>query len=284
MRINSAVILVSSLLFVACGSAHSGLPCDSPGGSVSKPEPKPEPVALSESFTEGGDADRDRFAIFVGIDSYPKIPGGDLDGCTNDVLKLKDLFAKHFKFKRSAIRTHAAATREGVKELFEGLSKQVTQAKEASVKDISVLLCCAGHGSQVKDQKEDGDENDGLDETWVTYDSSFEKGANDIRDDEILGDALLGTQATSRGDPLPAKAAPMKWATASLVVEIYDAKQVQGMLSEESPVTRHTVVALLGRMGKRAKAALPVLRRLAEKDPDAGVLKAAATAQKRVGG
>jgi hypothetical protein len=186
MKLNFALILASSLLLAACGSTDSGSPDDPSGGGASKPEPRPEPVTLSENFPEGGEADRDRFAIFVGIDSYPKIPGGDLDGCTNDVLKLKELFAKHFKFKRSAIRTNAAATREGVKELFEGLIKQVTQAKEAGVKDISVLLCYAGHGSQVKDQKEGGDENDGLDETWVTYDSSFEKGENDIRDDEIL--------------------------------------------------------------------------------------------------
>jgi len=44
-----------------------------------------------------------RLGLFIGIDRYPRIEGGDLDGCVNDVRHLRELFRARFGFERSAL-------------------------------------------------------------------------------------------------------------------------------------------------------------------------------------
>ena len=122
---------------------------------------------------------RNKWALLIGIDLYPNLPGSDLSGCVADVMALSQLLNDRFAFpiENITILVDQQATRDSILGAFQDLTERVG-------KDDVVVISYSGHGSQVPSA--DGDEADGLDETLVAHDSG--RGAypnRDIVDDEI---------------------------------------------------------------------------------------------------
>lgn len=116
-----------------------------------------------------------KHALLVGIGKYRNLP--PLPGATHDVANMKDLLVKTMGFPERAVVTleNEAATRAAILGQLEQLIQRVA-AQDTAVFHFS------GHGSQRADSTQD--EEDGLDETLVPYDSR-DPGIYDISDDEI---------------------------------------------------------------------------------------------------
>ena len=127
-----------------------------------------------------GTDDRQKWALLIGIDRYPKFaPRGQLTGCVNDVEVMRQVLTGSFHFPESqvALLTDEQATREGI------LGAMKDLAQRTGPEDV-VVVHYSGHGSQMTDVE--GDEPDGLDETIVPHDSGRAPHENrDIKDDEI---------------------------------------------------------------------------------------------------
>jgi hypothetical protein len=115
-------------------------------------------------------------ALLIGVSNYEaNLPA--LAGARNDVMIIRELLVRKYGFDRSNIRTlvDEQATRASIFSAVAELSKQ-------SAPDDIVLIHFSGHGSQAPDTN--GDEEDGLDETILPYDSRT-PGIADITDDDI---------------------------------------------------------------------------------------------------
>ncbi|MFT7541769.1 MAG: hypothetical protein ACI9K5_002742, partial [Gammaproteobacteria bacterium] len=135
-----------------------------------------------------------RVGLYIGIDQYPGLKDSDLAGCVNDVRSLEMLFRERFGFEHSTVLENEAATRDGIGAAMRSTAKRVAELIDSGASPVTALVVYAGHGHQVKDQEGPGsDEADGLDETWVAYDSDW-SGRNDVRDDEIEGFLALLNQ------------------------------------------------------------------------------------------
>lgn len=118
-----------------------------------------------------------RFALLIGI-NY-KNQKGQLGGCINDVMDMKILLKKKFKYKESNIIVLSDNLILPTKEnILKNLSKLVVNAVKGKVK--SIFFHYSGHGSQIKDKN--NDENDGKDEVLCPLDYS-KKGF--ITDDKL---------------------------------------------------------------------------------------------------
>lgn len=135
---------------------------------------------MSESSNSSG-----RCALLIGIDRYPHLKDGDLQGCVNDITALAGLLRGRFGFAPDDVTVllDEAATRDGILAALDALAERVQH-------DDVVVLAFAGHGSQVTDLE--GDEPDGLDETIVPHDSGRGSSPDgrprpnrDITDDEL---------------------------------------------------------------------------------------------------
>jgi len=122
----------------------------------------------------------DKLALYIAINDYPLIEGGDLRGCVRDMARLRDIMRRRFGFERDMAVTNEDATRAGIAAAFQRLLAEARRAKSPRV-----LIAYAGHGSRVRDRAPGKDERDLMDETWVPHDSDL-KGRNDIRDDDIF--------------------------------------------------------------------------------------------------
>lgn len=125
--------------------------------------------------------DRPKWALLVGIDSYPKFaPRGQLRGCVNDVEVMRQVLVNSFNFPENhvAVLTNEQASQEGIRAAMRDLVQRV------GPEDV-VVFHYSGHGSQMTDLE--GDEPDGLDETIVPSDSGRAPNHEnrDIKDDEI---------------------------------------------------------------------------------------------------
>ena len=129
-------------------------------------------------------ADQHRYALLVGITNYKSPDLNKIDGCENNVPLLAQTLIDSYGFPKANVRTltDTEATKTGIITTFKThLIENARKAKTAGKEAVIVYYFC-GHGSQYPDQ--DKDENDGLDETFVAYDSRT--GATpDILDDEI---------------------------------------------------------------------------------------------------
>ena len=126
------------------------------------------------------------WALVVGIDDYihlDGVEGGDLLGAENDVAGFVDYLTRGLSVPEEQILVltgrdaTAAAVRRGLKSW---LGERATAGDR-------VYFFYSGHGSQVLDQN--GDEEDGLDETLAPADALPRSPENDLVDDEI--DAML---------------------------------------------------------------------------------------------
>ncbi len=125
-----------------------------------------------------------KFALLIGVTKYKSGKINKIDGCENNVPLLAETLIKDYGFGENNVLTllNEKATKQAIisnfrSHLIENAAKSKQQGKEAAI----VYYFC-GHGSQYPDQ--DGDENDGKDETFVAYDSRSGD-VFDILDDEI---------------------------------------------------------------------------------------------------
>ena len=134
-----------------------------------------------------------RLALLVGISKYErskptKTPPDWWDlNCENDVIALKKVLMERFRFREQDIRvlTNSAATREGIVKAFE--THLIKNAEPGAV----VYFHYSGHGQRVAD--DNGDEEDGLDETLVTANyktQSAKDGAETNLRDDTIGELL----------------------------------------------------------------------------------------------
>lgn len=120
-------------------------------------------------------------ALLIGINSYPGIPGRNLEGCVNDVQIMQTLLCERFGFREQDIKqlVDSQATRANILDELRGL-------EERSGRDEPIVFCFSGHGSRVPARS--SAVVSGWHETLVPYDSSYGIATNtDILDEELKG-------------------------------------------------------------------------------------------------
>ena len=148
------------------------------GAPVSQDGPDVRPDVATEIAYAAPTREPTKWALIVGINSYPTPKLSDLAGCINDAQRMRALLVGKFGFptENVLVLTDEDATREGILDAFQ--NHLIANAE----RDDIVVFHYSGHGSQMKDVS--GDETDGLDETIVPHDSRQE-GVFDINDDEL---------------------------------------------------------------------------------------------------
>jgi hypothetical protein len=127
-------------------------------------------------------AEPSRWAVLVGVDQYPAFgddAGANLFGAENDARAMRDVLVQRYGFPESNVLLllNEAATKAAIRSaLTEWLPPRIGAG------DL-VVFYFAGHGSLAMD--EDGDEEDGLDETLCPSDALPDSADNDILDDEL---------------------------------------------------------------------------------------------------
>jgi hypothetical protein len=126
-------------------------------------------------------ADAAKYALLVGIDAYPA--PNTLNGCVNDVNRIRSLLVEHFGFPQENIKTvlDSAATLKGIEAAFR--THLIQQAQPGDI----VVFYYSGHGTSTPDRN--GDEADGVDETLCPVEIDGTKPETWLTDD-ILGSWL----------------------------------------------------------------------------------------------
>mmetsp|Transcript_37862 Transcript_37862/g.77230 ORF Transcript_37862/g.77230 Transcript_37862/m.77230 type:complete len:339 (-) Transcript_37862:251-1267(-) len=125
----------------------------------------------------------ERRAVLIGINYVGQ--SGELSGCHNDVYNMKEYIMDVHGFEESNITLllddgyHTPPTRENILDAYATL---VAQSQSGD----TCFCHYSGHGGKVKD--DDGDEDDGYDETLVPLDYASE---GQIRDDDVFN-TLVG--------------------------------------------------------------------------------------------
>lgn len=122
------------------------------------------------------------WALIVGISDYVHFgdePGGDLPGAEHDARAWRDVLVARYGFPAENVRLLLSreATRAGIEAGLREWLPSVARPGD------NVLFIYSGHGSQMWD--ENGDEDDGLDETLAPADVESLDTSFDIGDDEI---------------------------------------------------------------------------------------------------
>lgn len=123
-------------------------------------------------------------ALLIGINYVGQ--QGQLSGCHNDVARIKEHLIEREGFSESNIQvlmddgSHQSPTRANIMAGFKSLTSQ-TEPGDAAFFHYS------GHGGRLED--DDGDEEDGYDETLIPVDF---QSAGQIRDDTILVELVGG--------------------------------------------------------------------------------------------
>lgn len=128
---------------------------------------------LAVTFSPAHAAQR---ALLIGIGAYENIR--QLNGPQRDLPKMEAFVREHWGFEKSAITIlkDGEATRA---KILDTIEKRLIGETENGDR---VVIYYSGHGSQLAD--ENGDEDDGLDETLSPVDTT-EDGRNQITDDEF---------------------------------------------------------------------------------------------------
>src|SRR5258708_35767910 len=101
-------LIVGAVLVPAAGC--------SPEGPAHPPD-SPAPVAPVEFLADDTKAD-DAFGVFIGINSYPNLPGNDPGGSVNDCMRMMNLFTQQFRVRRYAMVPDGAAARKGTAQVL----------------------------------------------------------------------------------------------------------------------------------------------------------------------
>lgn len=127
---------------------------------------------------------RPAFALLVGISNYKSKDITRIDGCENNVPALAETLTRDYGFPAANVKTlvNEAATRDAIIAEFQKHLLANAKAAAENKAEAAIVYYFCGHGSQYPDQ--DGDENDGMDETFVPYDARTGD-VFDILDDEF---------------------------------------------------------------------------------------------------
>lgn len=122
------------------------------------------------------------WAFIVGVSDYIHFAdeeGGDLPGAEHDARRIRDVLVMRGGFPEENVRMllNHDATKAAIEEGITGWLVQNARPGD------NVVIFYAGHGSQMWD--EDGDEDDGLDETLAPADVQASSTEFDISDDEF---------------------------------------------------------------------------------------------------
>ncbi|MDX1492745.1 MAG: caspase family protein [Longimicrobiales bacterium] len=122
------------------------------------------------------------WAFVIGISDYvhfDDVEGGDLPGAEHDARRVRDVLVMRSGFPEQNVRmvVNGEATKAAIQEGITGWL--VENARPGD----NVVIWYSGHGSQMWD--EDGDEDDGLDETLAPADALPNSTEFDISDDEF---------------------------------------------------------------------------------------------------
>ena len=122
------------------------------------------------------------WAFVIGISDYihlDDVEGGDLPGAEHDARRVRDVLVMRSGFPEENVRmvVNGEATRAAIEEGITGWLVQNARPGD------NVVIWYSGHGSQMWD--EDGDEDDGLDETIAPADVLPDNTEFDISDDEF---------------------------------------------------------------------------------------------------
>ena len=116
-------------------------------------------------------------ALVVGVEKYADSRVPETPGCVLDATQTAKFLETKYGFAGAAIKvlTNEQATAANIEKEFRHWLVEGTQPGDR------VFFLYAGHGSQLPD--DNGDEEDGLDETIAPYDVNPESGSGEIRDD-----------------------------------------------------------------------------------------------------
>jgi hypothetical protein len=116
-------------------------------------------------------------ALVVGVEKYADSRVPETPGCVLDATQTAKFLETKYGFAGAAIKvlTNEQATAANIEQNFRHWLIEGTQPGDR------VFFLYAGHGSQLPD--DNGDEQDGLDETIAPYDVNPESGSGEIRDD-----------------------------------------------------------------------------------------------------
>src|SRR3954454_8495664 len=116
-------------------------------------------------------------ALVVGVEKYGDSRVPETPGCVLDATQTAKFLETKYGFAGTAIKvlTNEQATAANIEHEFRQWLIEGTQPGDR------VFFLYAGHGSQLPD--DNGDEEDGLDETIAPYDVNPETGSGEIRDD-----------------------------------------------------------------------------------------------------
>src|SRR3954463_5509204 len=122
-------------------------------------------------------------ALVVGVEKYGDSRVPETPGCVLDATQTAKFLEAKYGFAGTVIKvlTNEQATSANIEHEFRHWLIEDTQPGDR------VFFLYAGHGSQLPD--DNGDEEDGLDETIAPYDVNPETGSGEIRDDVF--DALI---------------------------------------------------------------------------------------------
>lgn len=139
-------------------------------------------VALFSAATPHDRYAPNHWALIVGIGDYQNFGeeiGGDLPGAVNDARAFRDVAISRFGVPSSNVRMMLddEATRANLESAITEWLPSVVGPRDL------VWIFFAGHGSQVWD--EDGDEEDGLEETICPTDVTRSSPEMDVTDDEV---------------------------------------------------------------------------------------------------
>ena len=130
-------------------------------------------------------------ALLIGVGAYPHLPlESQLLGPPNDARAMRAFLTAEWGFEAADIRSliDEQATKQGILDALEHW------LPEATAPGDRVVIYYSGHGSRVRDI--DGDEEDGMDETFVPADYGRANG----RDADMLLDDELGAALARLGD------------------------------------------------------------------------------------
>ncbi len=146
------------------------------------------------------DEPRPMYALLVGISDYKDGRPQSIAGCVNNVDLLRSsLIEWGFPDDNRNILTlkNEQATYKGVTDAFRKHLTANASREKANGREAVVVYYFCGHGSQYPNAANDDEETDGLDETFVAWDSRA-PGVFDILDDEIADLRYELSQHTSK--------------------------------------------------------------------------------------
>lgn len=125
-----------------------------------------------------------KFALLIGLTNFKNQSINRIDGCENNVPLLAETLVNDYGFEKQNVLSvlNENATKQNIIKSFKSHLVGNARKSREQGKEATVVYYFCGHGSQTADQ--DKDENDGLDETFVTYDSRTDD-VPDMRDDEL---------------------------------------------------------------------------------------------------